>query len=130
MTQKQLLRTVWGEKAESQAQYLRVYITYLRKKLEPNADFPRLIKTEVGDWLSPAGSLTKLVRKKRTWERRWILDKLRPKRRLVSFLISRSDLHQGPCLSNDEGTSVAYRTLRRHNDQGYLKEQADQLKLH
>ncbi len=48
VTQKQLLRTVWGEKAESQAQYLRVYITYLRKKLQPNADFPRLIKTEVG----------------------------------------------------------------------------------
>ena len=37
VTQKQLLRTVWGEKAESQAQYLRVYVTHLRKKLEPNA---------------------------------------------------------------------------------------------
>lgn len=48
VTQKQLLRTVWGEKAESQAQYLRVYITYLRKKLEPDAATPRLIKTEVG----------------------------------------------------------------------------------
>jgi len=48
VTQKQLLRTVWGEKAESQAQYLRVYITYLRKKLEPQAGGPRLIKTEVG----------------------------------------------------------------------------------
>ena len=48
VTQKQLLRTVWGEKSESQAQYLRVYITYLRKKLEPRADVPRLIKTEVG----------------------------------------------------------------------------------
>ena len=48
VTQKQLLRTVWGEKAESQAQYLRVYITYLRKKLEPDTATPRLIKTEVG----------------------------------------------------------------------------------
>lgn len=48
VTQKQLLRTIWGEKAESQAQYLRVYVTYLRKKLEPNANAPRLIKTEVG----------------------------------------------------------------------------------
>jgi two-component system KDP operon response regulator KdpE len=42
------LRTVWGEKSESQAQYLRVYITHLRKKLETRDDVPRLIKTEVG----------------------------------------------------------------------------------
>lgn len=48
VTQKQLLRTVWGEKAESQAQYLRVYITHLRRKLEPQSERPRLIKTEVG----------------------------------------------------------------------------------
>ncbi len=48
ITQKQLLRTVWGEKSEGQAQYLRVYITHLRKKLEPNAETPRLIRTEVG----------------------------------------------------------------------------------
>jgi two-component system KDP operon response regulator KdpE len=43
-----LLRTVWGEKAESQAQYLRVYVTHLRKKLESDRDVPSLIKTEVG----------------------------------------------------------------------------------
>ena len=48
VTQKQLLRTVWGEKSEGQAQYLRVYITHLRKKLEPDAETPRLIRTEVG----------------------------------------------------------------------------------
>jgi len=48
VTHRQLLRTVWGEKAESQAQYLRVYVTHLRKKLEANADNPSLIKTEVG----------------------------------------------------------------------------------
>jgi two-component system KDP operon response regulator KdpE len=48
VTHRQLLRTVWGEKAESQAQYLRVYVTHLRKKLEGNADAPTLIKTEVG----------------------------------------------------------------------------------
>lgn len=48
VTHRQLLRTVWGEKAESQAQYLRVYVTHLRKKLEPDADAPSLIKTEVG----------------------------------------------------------------------------------
>lgn len=48
VTHRQLLRTVWGEKAESQAQYLRVYVTHLRKKLEADADAPSLIKTEVG----------------------------------------------------------------------------------
>lgn len=48
VTHRQLLRTVWGEKAESQAQYLRVYVTHLRKKLEVDANTPSLIKTEVG----------------------------------------------------------------------------------
>ena len=48
VTHRQLLRTVWGEKAESQAQYLRVYITHLRKKLEGAKNTPPLIKTEVG----------------------------------------------------------------------------------
>lgn len=48
VTHRQLLRTVWGEKAESQAQYLRVYVTHLRKKLEAERDAPMLIKTEVG----------------------------------------------------------------------------------
>jgi two-component system KDP operon response regulator KdpE len=48
VTHRQLLRIVWGEKAESQAQYLRVYVTHLRKKLETDADAPSLIKTEVG----------------------------------------------------------------------------------
>ena len=48
VTHRQLLRTVWGEKAESQAQYLRVYVTHLRNKLETERDAPTLIKTEVG----------------------------------------------------------------------------------
>ncbi|MEO5721821.1 MAG: response regulator transcription factor [Chthoniobacterales bacterium] len=48
VTHKQLLRTVWGEKSESQAQYLRVYITHLRKKFEAGPNAPPLIKTEVG----------------------------------------------------------------------------------
>ena len=48
VTHRQLLRTVWGEKAESQAQYLRVYVTHLRKKLERDESAPRLIRTEVG----------------------------------------------------------------------------------
>lgn len=48
VTHRQLLRTVWGEKAESQAQYLRVYITHLRRKLEIDTNTAGLIKTEVG----------------------------------------------------------------------------------
>src|SRR3954447_7952047 len=48
VTHRLLLRTVWGEKAESQAQYLRVYVTHLRKKLETSASAPSLIKTETG----------------------------------------------------------------------------------
>jgi two-component system, OmpR family, KDP operon response regulator KdpE len=48
VTHRQLLRTVWGEKAESQAQYLRVYVTHLRRKLEAERAAPTLIRTEVG----------------------------------------------------------------------------------
>ena len=47
VTHKQLLRTVWGPNAESQSQYLRVYITHLRKKLETSTS-GRLIRTEPG----------------------------------------------------------------------------------
>ena len=47
VTHKQLLRAVWGPNAESQSQYLRVYITHLRKKLETPAT-GKLIKTETG----------------------------------------------------------------------------------
>ncbi|HUJ09815.1 MAG TPA: response regulator [Verrucomicrobiae bacterium] len=47
VTQKQLLRAVWGPNAESQSQYLRVYITHLRKKLETDSK-QKLIKTEPG----------------------------------------------------------------------------------
>jgi two-component system KDP operon response regulator KdpE len=47
VTHKQLLRAVWGPNAESQSQYLRVYITHLRKKLESPSG-QRLIQTEAG----------------------------------------------------------------------------------
>ena len=48
VTHRQLLRSVWGEKAESQSQYLRVYVTHLRNKLELERGAPALLKTEVG----------------------------------------------------------------------------------
>jgi two-component system KDP operon response regulator KdpE len=44
---RQLLRAVWGPNAESQSQYLRVYITHLRKKLETTTS-GKLIQTEPG----------------------------------------------------------------------------------
>jgi two-component system, OmpR family, KDP operon response regulator KdpE len=47
VTHKQLLRSVWGPNAETQSQYLRVYITHLRKKLE-TATTGKLIQTETG----------------------------------------------------------------------------------
>jgi len=47
VTHKQLLRAVWGPNAEEQSQYLRVYITHLRKKLETDPKV-KFIRTEPG----------------------------------------------------------------------------------
>jgi two-component system, OmpR family, KDP operon response regulator KdpE len=48
VTQKQLLRDVWGPNAEQQTQYLRVYMMHLRKKIEISDAPHRLLKTESG----------------------------------------------------------------------------------
>lgn len=48
VTHRQLLRDLWGEKAEDQTHYLRVYMTHLRQKLEPDPSRPRHLKTESG----------------------------------------------------------------------------------
>lgn len=48
VTQRQLLREVWGPSAEGNSQYLRVYIGQLRKKLEPDPTRPTLLITEPG----------------------------------------------------------------------------------
>jgi len=48
VTHKQLLREVWGPNAEEQSQYLRVYMTHLRKKLEPGNGHEKLLRTESG----------------------------------------------------------------------------------
>jgi two-component system, OmpR family, KDP operon response regulator KdpE len=48
VTHKQLLREVWGPKAEEQSQYLRVYMTHLRKKIDPLNTKERLLRTESG----------------------------------------------------------------------------------
>ena len=47
VTHKFLLRSVWGPAAETQSQYLRVYITHLRRKLEVGVS-QRFIRTETG----------------------------------------------------------------------------------
>jgi two-component system KDP operon response regulator KdpE len=48
VTHKQLLREVWGPNAEEQSQYLRVYMTHLRKKIEVPDSSEKLLRTESG----------------------------------------------------------------------------------
>ena len=48
VTQKQLLREIWGPNAEEQSQYLRVYMMHLRKKIEISEGPDRLLRTESG----------------------------------------------------------------------------------
>jgi two-component system KDP operon response regulator KdpE len=48
ITHRQILRELWGPKAEEQTQYLRVYMTHLRQKLEDDPNQPRFFRTESG----------------------------------------------------------------------------------
>jgi two-component system KDP operon response regulator KdpE len=48
MTHQQLLREVWGPHSPQENRYLRVYMTYLRRKLEPDPGRPRLFETIAG----------------------------------------------------------------------------------
>lgn len=48
VTHKQLLQEVWGPQSTEQNQYLRVYMTHLRRKLEPAESAARIFKTEAG----------------------------------------------------------------------------------
>jgi two-component system KDP operon response regulator KdpE len=48
LTHRQLLREVWGPNAESDTQYLRVYMAQLRHKLEDDPARPRHLLTETG----------------------------------------------------------------------------------
>lgn len=48
VTHKFLLRSVWGPAAEAQSQYLRVYITHVRRKLEAAGASHQFIRTETG----------------------------------------------------------------------------------
>lgn len=47
MTHRMLLREVWGPEYGTETQYLRVYASQLRKKLDDDPDRPHLV-TEPG----------------------------------------------------------------------------------
>jgi two-component system KDP operon response regulator KdpE len=48
VTQRQLLKEVWGPTYETETNYLRVYLAQLRRKLEPDPAHPRHLITEPG----------------------------------------------------------------------------------
>ncbi|MHB8839710.1 MAG: response regulator [Gemmatimonadaceae bacterium] len=48
LTHEQLFEAVWGKSFGQPQQYLRVYVTHLRKKIEPEPYAPRFIVTEPG----------------------------------------------------------------------------------
>ena len=48
LTHRHILREIWGPKSEEHRQYLRVYVTHLRQKIETDPANPVLIKTEPG----------------------------------------------------------------------------------
>jgi two-component system KDP operon response regulator KdpE len=48
LTHRYILREIWGPKSEEHRQYLRVYITHLRQKIERDPTAPVLIRTESG----------------------------------------------------------------------------------
>ena len=45
---RELLRAVWGPEYGEETEYLRVYVRYLRQKLEPDPSEPRYILTQPG----------------------------------------------------------------------------------
>jgi two-component system KDP operon response regulator KdpE len=48
VTHRQLLLEVWGPASPKDNQYLRVYMTHLRRKLEPDPPRPTLFETDAG----------------------------------------------------------------------------------
>jgi two-component system KDP operon response regulator KdpE len=57
VTQRELLLAVWGPESAEEADYLRVYVSRLRRKIEPDPAHPRYILTVpwVGYRMDPAG---------------------------------------------------------------------------
>ena len=48
VTQQQLLQQVWGPQYERETHYLRIYMSQIRRKLEPDPPRPRYFVTEPG----------------------------------------------------------------------------------
>jgi len=48
LTHRMLLREVWGPAYQVEAHYLHVYVSHLRRKIEPDPGSPRYILTEPG----------------------------------------------------------------------------------
>jgi two-component system KDP operon response regulator KdpE len=48
LTHRYILREIWGPKSEEHRQYLRVYVTHLRQKIESDPARPSLISTQPG----------------------------------------------------------------------------------
>ncbi len=48
LTHRHILREIWGPKSEDHRQYLRVYVTHLRQKIERDPAKPSLIQTQPG----------------------------------------------------------------------------------
>ena len=48
LTHEVILSKVWGYEYQDESQYVRLYITYLRQKIEPDPSNPRYILTERG----------------------------------------------------------------------------------
>jgi len=48
LTHRYILREIWGPKSEEHRQYLRVYVTHLRQKIEADPARPSLIVTQPG----------------------------------------------------------------------------------
>ncbi len=48
LTHATILAKVWGHEYRDESQYVRLYITYLRQKIEPNPSQPKYILTERG----------------------------------------------------------------------------------
>ena len=48
LSHKQLLEKVWGWEYTDDVDYVRIYISHLRQKIEPDPSNPRYILTEAG----------------------------------------------------------------------------------
>jgi two-component system KDP operon response regulator KdpE len=48
LTHRMLLREVWGPAYQVEAHYLHVYVSHLRRKIEPDPSSPRYVLTEPG----------------------------------------------------------------------------------